>query len=639
MRVTRVDIENFRSIRKLTIELGETTVIIGPNNAGKTAILDALRFALTRRWGQRGTGFTEHDIHLEGEGADPKQSAGAKIEIHLEESEAGEWPSSITEALGQIVQLDLERDLRWISLRVQWAWNDEAAAFESNWQFLDAGREPLVGRSVRAINRDPFWRYLPMFYLDALRDSANQFSPRSQFWGRLLDAIEIPAGLEARSERVLNLLNSRLLRADSRLQDIADTLSRSTRVAVRDQGGNVQLRMAPQTTRELLSRAEVILRNEPESPWLPLRRQGQGLQSLSVVFLFEAFVEHLLEELYDPDSEPLLALEEPETHLHPQGTRALWWHVRGLPGQKIVTTHSPYFVQHVPFRDLRIVRLTDRGTVVRSLPSRYTERLPYVAGLEDVAARSGGLLRYVRVADSGVLTIGGALDDDNYRALLRSCGDHPHRSELETGLRKLRDRSAHYMSDEELESLETFARRMRGEIFFAERWLIVEGQADYLVLHALARAMDYDLDVHGVSVVDAKNNGSPATFAAFARSLGVPWLAVFDGDDEGENYVRAIRKRGFTEEFVGEHCRLHEFGDLESQLVADGVGPELRAVLTELGVRDARDLTDEELPDVLSNNKTRVAAALAGRIEAKPRLAQRLPPTFRWMIEQSRGLS
>jgi AAA15 family ATPase/GTPase len=64
MRMTSLRIENFRSIKSLDVELGETTVFIGPNNAGKTAILDAIRIALTRRWGQRGTGFTEYDIHL-----------------------------------------------------------------------------------------------------------------------------------------------------------------------------------------------------------------------------------------------------------------------------------------------------------------------------------------------------------------------------------------------------------------------------------------------------------------------------------------------------------------------------------------------------------------------------------------------
>ena len=120
---------------------------------------------------------------------------------------------------------------------------------------------------------------------------------------------------------------------------------------------------------------------------------------------------------------------------------------------------------------------------------------------------------------------------------------------------------------------------MRGEIFFAERWLIVEGQADYLIVHAVAHALDYDLDQHGVSVVDAQNNGSPATFAALARALGIPWLAVFDGDDAGQEFVRAIANRGFSAEELNHRCRTHAAGDLEAQLVADGLGPELREML------------------------------------------------------------
>jgi Protein of unknown function (DUF2813) len=47
--------------------------------------------------------------------------------------------------------------------------------------------------------------------------------------------------------------------------------------------------------------------------------------------LFQAFVEHLLAELYEPESAPVLALEEPETHLHPQAARTLWAHVNALP--------------------------------------------------------------------------------------------------------------------------------------------------------------------------------------------------------------------------------------------------------------------------------------------------------------------
>ena len=39
MRLTRIKIRNFRSIRNLDLDLGETTMFIGPNNVGKTAIL------------------------------------------------------------------------------------------------------------------------------------------------------------------------------------------------------------------------------------------------------------------------------------------------------------------------------------------------------------------------------------------------------------------------------------------------------------------------------------------------------------------------------------------------------------------------------------------------------------------------
>src|SRR5258708_13076522 len=106
MRITRLRIENFRSIRNLDIDLGDTTVFIGPNNAGKTAILDAVRIVLTRRWGQRGTGFTEYDIHLATQNDDPKTSNPVSIELRTEESAPGECPDPVQQALDPIVPTD-----------------------------------------------------------------------------------------------------------------------------------------------------------------------------------------------------------------------------------------------------------------------------------------------------------------------------------------------------------------------------------------------------------------------------------------------------------------------------------------------------------------------------------------------------
>ena len=638
MRITRLEIENFRSVRRLVVDLGDTTVFVGPNNAGKTAILDALRIALTRRWGQRGTGFSEYDIHLAGDAADPKTSSGVCIELRSEESEPGEWPDMIAADLGDIVQLDPITARRSVALRTRCAWSEETGAFEPSWEFLDARRERLAGRSARRVDLERFWQYLPVFYLGALRDVGDEFSPRSsQFWGRLLRALEIPPGLESRALRVLDLLNRRLLKADPRLAEIAETLSGATRIAARDRDGGLDLRMVPLKAWDLLSRAEIILRNEPDLPWLPLGRQGQGIQSLSVIFLFQAFVDHLLRELYEPGSEPVLALEEPETHLHPQAVRTLWRHVSVLPGQKIVTTHSPYFVQHVPFRDLRLVRLTPNGTEVRSLPASFSASIPSLDGLESVVADSSGVLTYERVSET--LTVHGALGENTFRALLACCGADERRPELEPLLRDLRERASLYIDDDELQSLETYARRMRGEIFFAERWLIVEGQADYLIVHAVAHALDYDLDQYGVSVVDAQNNGNPATFAALARALDIPWLAVFDGDGAGRQFVEAITNRGFSTRELSRRCRTHTAGDLEAQLVADGLGPELRDVLAALGIRDAHALNDADLVDRLRADKTANAAEFAARVRRDADLAQRTPEAFRAAIEQLRGLT
>ncbi len=637
MRISRLKIQGFRSIKSLDIELGNTTVLVGPNNAGKTAILDAVRIALTRRWGQRGTGFTEYDVHLADENDDPKASPGVSIEIRVEEQVAGEWPEALQQDLDDIAQDDPLTGKSFIILQVSCAWSATDANFQPTWLFLNAARNPLVGQSARRTNLERFWQYLPVFYLGALRDVDDEFSSRSQFWGRLLKSMEIPATLETKVQRVLDLLNKKLLQADPRLTQIANTLSGATRVAARDRDGGVDLRLVPLKSWDLLSKAEIILRNEPDWPWLPLRRHGQGVQSLSVIFLFQAFVEHLLAELYEADSTPVLALEEPETHLHPQAARTLWAHVNDLPGQKIITTHSPYFVQHVPFRDLRLVRLTDNGTEVKWLPSCFFAQVPHIAALDPVVNDSNGLLEYDRAGQ--LLTVKGRLEEQRYRDLLTCYGNHANRAVIHDVLRELRDRSLLYIGDEELRALETFARRIRGEIFFARRWLIVEGQAEYLVVHVLARELKYGLDEYGVSLIDAQNNGNPATFAALARALGIPWLAVFDGDNAGQRYIQSIIARDFDAQLVSQLCRTHPAGSLEDQLLADGLEPELRAALKNIDVADATTATKATLKNLLEDNKTAYAAELASQLRGNADLADRMPQAFRDAITDLKGLA
>jgi putative ATP-dependent endonuclease of OLD family len=626
LRITHVRIENFRCIKQLDLDLDETTVLIGPNNEGKSAILDALRLVLTRRWGQRGTGFTEYDIHLPDTMANAKSSPGAVIEIECKEVVPGEWPQSLQNDLDTVIQADPQTNLSSIKLRVTYAWNANEGAFEPKWDFLNTARQPLPGRLGRRVNLDPFWQYLPVFYLGPLRDADDEFTSRSQFWGRLLKAMKIPPQLESRAAKVLAALNTKFLTADPRLAQIAQTVGTMTQVAARDQPGALDLRMMPLESWDLLSRAQIILRNDPNHPWLPLGRHGQGLQSLSVIFLFHAFVNQLLANDYGPDSAPVLLLEEPETHLHPQAARTLLAHIRTLPGQKVLSTHSPYFLQRLPFRALRLVSLTQHGTQVRWLPPSFSTEAPSVPSLSGVLATHPELRC---VPASSTLTVHGPLSKSAYRDLLVAYVSHPDRQTIHASLRDLRDRAKLFVSDAELSDLETFARRIRGEIFFARRWFLVEGQAEFHLVHALGRALGYDLDEHGTAVIDAQNNGNPAIFAVLARALGIPWIGVFDGDLAGKTFVIQIARRAFERAEILRRCHCLRAGKLEDQLLHDGCEPELRDVLLTLGYSDSLSINRAELEKRLDKNKVAYAAELAARIEIRQDLVEKMPSLFR----------
>jgi putative ATP-dependent endonuclease of the OLD family len=219
MKITRLRIENFRSVHAMDLSLGDTTVFIGPNNAGKSAILDAVRIVLTRRWGQRGTGFTSHDVNRPGQDGDPRTQPPVRIVLTMEEPVRGAWDADMVAALEDIMALAPDgRNV--VTLGVTCAWSEEKEAFDPAWQFLDAVGEPMPERR-RATNLTGFFSYVPLFWLDALRDAADEFTPRSGHWGRLLRGVRIPDELEADVLRILSELDARIVAADPRLTTIA----------------------------------------------------------------------------------------------------------------------------------------------------------------------------------------------------------------------------------------------------------------------------------------------------------------------------------------------------------------------------------------------------------------------------------
>jgi putative ATP-dependent endonuclease of OLD family len=171
-----------------------------------------------------------------------------------------------------------------LTLRVTCAWNLEKETFDPVWQFLNEAGEPMPERR-RAINLTSFFGYMPLFWLGALRDANNEFAPRSAHWGRLLKSVKIPHDLEAEALGILETLDTRLAAADPLLASIADRIGEAARMAIGEAPGGARVNTLPLAMEDMLQRTGIVLRSEGLGPWLPLSHHGQGLQSLSVIFL------------------------------------------------------------------------------------------------------------------------------------------------------------------------------------------------------------------------------------------------------------------------------------------------------------------------------------------------------------------
>jgi putative ATP-dependent endonuclease of the OLD family len=634
MQIKRVRIQNFRCVRALDLTLDETTVFIGANNTGKTAIMEAVRIALSRRWGRRGTGFTEYDVHCPEEATNPKTAPPVMVFLYLEDSPTAPWDADMVAALDDLVVLN-DAGGNLISLRVTCEWKQETETFEPAWEFLDAAGQPLAGKAQRATNLSGFFAYAPLFYLAALRDAADEFGPRSSLWGRLLKSIRIPSKIEGEVQATLDGLDAQLLAADPRLSEIAATIGQAAKVAVGQSEGDARLRMLPMNTWDLISRASVVLQNENLRPWLPLNHHGQGLQSLSVIFLFKAAVVQQLEE-EQPGTEPIFLMEEPEAHLHPQAARTLWERVSELPGQKLVTTHSPYFVQNVPLHNLRLVTLRDGQSKVAFLPRQIDSDLPWNDGVSQLAAHQAKM--FVKGPTGGKISATSWFDAKIAESLAGCFKADPDQPKMESAIKNLRHRCRGMVTPQEEHQLSFLGRRIRGEIFFARRWVLVEGHSEFVLLHAIGRALEFPLDRHGISVIDFQNNGDAAIYPALATSFAIPWWMVTDGDAEAPKFRAHILKRGFTDEDLnGRFMTLPPPNELEDQLLTDGHELRLRSLLAEATTTSALTCPNDEFVKRLKNNKIDCISRLALQVEDDKELALRMPQVFVGLVQSLKG--
>ena len=368
IRLARVAVRNFRCVDQVELELESgTTYLVGENNSGKTSILLALLSAIGNR--------RPLDDDLRRTDADTPASE-ASVDLLIVPAEGQNFRPETAQQLLH-VQRDPSTNSAAVGIRITFKPSREGRWLTTRRHFLqpnaDGRWEPVPAPALPPALMDRVEAHL----MDASRDLVSELGNRTSVWGRVLSDLQIeespPQGDGiADLEQALADVATRIRDASPVLATLQADLARlaDAQASV----GKVELQPLPLRLEELARAAEVVLHQDDQAA-LPLRFHGLGSRSLATMFVFQTLAKLRLGADRDGQLHLVTLLEEPEAHLHPQAISALGWLIDRLPGQRIVSTHSPQLVAHADPRSVRIIRRSASKTEIVGLPPDTSKRV------------------------------------------------------------------------------------------------------------------------------------------------------------------------------------------------------------------------------------------------------------------------
>ena len=370
MQIADLRIENFRGIKAGHIRFGPHTVFIGPNNCGKTTVIEALALLFGRDRMVRT--LTEHDFF----GGDPQPADRIRLVATIVGFD-GDEPADHT---------DWFRDDRGV---IKW-WNPATGAVSATrddpaWRLACQigfcarfDRPSLEVETARYFHDDDamvdvfvdeVWTAVPA---RLIRDVGFFLVPASRTWDRVVSfgselfrrVVASGAGQPAESvlsERDRLRAPQQPLEADPHLEPIIAQLNMELAGFFRTQP-KLHLRVTATDSDGLLEAVVPHYAQAGAVLGLPARRHGSGLISLQHLLLLLQFGRQRAEA----HEGFWMALEEPELHVPPPLQRRLVHRIQALSTQTFVSTHSPMVAAISDPRAVAVLR--NEGGALSSVP-------------------------------------------------------------------------------------------------------------------------------------------------------------------------------------------------------------------------------------------------------------------------------
>ena len=378
--ITAARVRDFRSLANIEVNLNDLTVLIGANNAGKTSFLDALCAAI----GAGRKSFGVDDVRLaRGEPIAPK-TREVVIDLMLRPVDSdgkiasaypqGSFWTALWGTAAQAVDDDqneftgIRTSLKWDQIRGEHVLKRR---FLKEWKpFADWETAAVHDRLLGARDLEP----LALHYVDAKRDLDEDLRKSGSFWRRLTEDLGLSDDEIAAMEDSLADINKQIVDKSAILKHLKHNLGGLQNVVGADSGG-VDIAPVARKLRDLSKGVDVSFSTAGAQSF-PLARHGMGTRSLASLLVFRAFAAWRNKQATEggDNIHSILALEEPESHLHPQAQRSLFAHIKAITGQRVVSTHSPYFAGQAQLEDLRLFLKKDGETKVTGLDLRSLTR-------------------------------------------------------------------------------------------------------------------------------------------------------------------------------------------------------------------------------------------------------------------------
>lgn len=353
MRLSRITVKNFRNLVNVDVPLSRHTVIVGENRSGKSNLLHAMRLVLDNTLSADQRRLRPEDF-WDGIKSEDPTSSGQKIEVSLEVTEF-DTEASVVAALGDALVTGDP-----LTARLTYRWEpdpliDDDIVYRARLYGGADNDRPILSADVRE-------RLITVF-MHALRDVESDV----RSWHRSpLRALLEGASRDA-SSADLETVGSAMEAANTALNELgplvalSKSISERTQAAVgSNQGLETTLAAAPPDPRRLIRAMQMFVDGDAQR-----QLTGTSLGALNVVYfsLLELRLEQRLESA--EVAHVLLAVEEPEAHLHPHLQRLLFKHLQQDDANRstVVTTHSPHIASATSARNLVMLRTTDTGSV------------------------------------------------------------------------------------------------------------------------------------------------------------------------------------------------------------------------------------------------------------------------------------